>query len=404
VPSPLIGINVLELGEALAGPLTCSLLADFGATVVKVERPLVGDSMRRMGPQKNGVGLWWTVTGRGKRSIVVDLKRDEGRAVVWRLATEWADVVIENFRPGVLESHDLGWERLHAAKPALVLVRVSGFGQTGPYSERRGFGKIAEGFSGATNLTGNRLDPPIQPGYPLGDASTAVFAALGTMFALFAREKGAPGQVVDLALYEGLLRMVEYQIPLAAHSDVEVARNGNAFPFDDAFITDIVRCADGRSVIVSAATSAQLAKLREFLAGVSSADAALMSSSDVVAAMRGWAETVPSESVLKSLAGAGLVAGPVLSADDLMANEHIRARENIIAVDHPDLGPVLMPGVVPRMSGTPGHVSRPAPRLGADTVDVLLETLGLDDTEVSALLACGAVAAAPASPVPAHDF
>lgn len=389
--SPLDGVRVLELGEALAGPLTCTLLADFGATVIKVERPVTGDSMRRMGPQKDGVGLWWTVTGRGKQSIAVDLKTDGGRSVAWRLATEWADLVIENFRPGVLERHGLGWAALHAANPQVILARVSGFGQTGPYSDRRGFGKIAEGFSGATNLTGRRDEPPVQPGYSLGDASTALFTALGAMFALFARERGAEGQMIDVGLYEGLLRLVEWQIPLAAHSDVEVVRNGNAFPFDDAFITDIVGCADGRSVIVSAATSVQLAKLRDFLAAVTHG-VTLETSGDVVAALRAWAGALPGDQVKDSLAEAGLVAGQVFSARDLLTDEHIKARGNIIAVDHPDVGEVLMPGIVPSLSGTPGRVSRAAPRLGADTVEVLSEILGMAEADVSAMLSSGAVA------------
>jgi crotonobetainyl-CoA:carnitine CoA-transferase CaiB-like acyl-CoA transferase len=388
VGNPLDGVCVLELGEALAGPLTCTLLADFGATVVKVERPVLGDSMRRMGPQKDGVGLWWTVTGRGKLSIAVDLKGEGGRSIVWQLATQWADVVVENFRPGVLERHGLGWEDMHAANPRVVLVRISGFGQTGPYSDRRGFGKIAEGFSGATNLTGQREQPPVQPGYALGDASTALFAALGTMFALFARERGADGQMIDLALYEGLLRLVEWQIPLTAHTDIEVARNGNAFPFDDAFITDILGCADGKSVIVSAATSAQLEKLRSFVRAVSPG-VSLDGSAEVVAALRVWAGSLAGAKVQDGLAEAGLVVGQVFSARDLLADEHIRARGNIIGLDHPDIGKVLMPGVVPAMSGTPGHVSRAAPRLGSDTVDVLSGILGMAEAEIGALLRSG---------------
>lgn len=388
---PLDGVCVLELGEALAGPLTCTLLADFGATVVKVERPVLGDSMRRMGPRKKGVGLWWTVTGRGKLSIAVDLKGEGGRSIVWRLATQWADVVVENFRPGVLERHGLSWEEMHAANPRVVLARISGFGQTGPYSDRRGFGKIAEGFSGATNLTGQREQPPVQPGYALGDASTALFAALGTMFALFARERGADGQMIDLALYEGLLRLVEWQIPLTAHTDVEVVRNGNAFPFDDAFITDILGCADDRSVIVSAATSAQLDKLRTFTAAVSPG-VAPNTSGEVVAALQAWASSLAGDKVRDSLAAAGLVVGQVFSARDLLADEHIRARGNIIGLDHPDIGEVLMPGVVPAMSGTPGGVWRAAPRLGADTVEVLSSILGMAEDEISALLRSGEAA------------
>jgi crotonobetainyl-CoA:carnitine CoA-transferase CaiB-like acyl-CoA transferase len=259
---PLSGLKVLELGEALAGPLTCTLLGDFGASVIKVERPGAGDSMRTMGPVRDGVGLWWTVTGRGKRSIALDLKSPDGREVLSALATRWADVVVENFRPGVLERNGIVWDELHAANPGVILVRISGFGQSGPYAARRGFGKIAEGFSGATNLTGHRDGPPVQPGYSLGDATTAMFAVVGALLALFARERGGHGQVIDLALYEGLLRLIEWQLPLEAHGELAVTRNGNSFPFEDAFITDIVTCADGESVIYSAATAVHLARLR----------------------------------------------------------------------------------------------------------------------------------------------
>jgi crotonobetainyl-CoA:carnitine CoA-transferase CaiB-like acyl-CoA transferase len=207
--APLTGVRVLELGEALAGPLTCTLLADFGATVIKVERPGAGDSMRAMGPRRDGVGLWWSVTGRGKRSIALDLKSAEGREALRTLAGEWADVIVENFRPGVLERNGIVWDELHAVNPRAILVRISGFGQTGPYAQRRGFGKIAEGFSGATNLTGNRDAAPVQPGYSLGDATTAMFAVMGSLLALLHRDRGGEGQVIDLALYEGLLRLIE---------------------------------------------------------------------------------------------------------------------------------------------------------------------------------------------------
>jgi crotonobetainyl-CoA:carnitine CoA-transferase CaiB-like acyl-CoA transferase len=390
---PLRGVNVLELGEALAGPLTCTLLGDFGASVIKVERPGSGDSMRTMGPVRDGVGLWWTVTGRGKRSIALDLKTPDGRAALQALATRWADVVVENFRPGVLERTGIVWEELHAANPSVVLVRISGFGQTGPYAERRGFGKIAEGFSGATNLTGHRGSPPVQPGYSLGDATTALFAVMGALLALFARERGAPGQVIDLALYEGLLRLIEWQVPLEAHGDLAVTRNGNSFPFEDAFITDIVTCADGESVIYSAATAVHLARLREFLrdARVAGADG---DSADVVAAVRRWAAAVPGAEVLAAFGAANLVAGVVMTPGHLLADPHVRARDNIVELPHPTLGPVSMPGIVPSLSGTPGELTGPAPELGGDTVRVLAEVVGFDAARIQDMLASGAAESA----------
>ncbi|HEY1972784.1 MAG TPA: CoA transferase, partial [Pseudonocardia sp.] len=374
----MAGLRVLELGEALAGPLTCTLLADFGATVVKVERPGTGDSMRIMGPAVGGVGLWWSVTGRGKHSVALDAKTDEGRAAIRALATGWADVVVENFRPGVLERTCIGWDELHALSPHVVLVRISGFGQFGPYAGRRGFGKIAEGFSGATNLTGHRHDAPVQPGFSLGDATTAMFAVMGTLLALLTRERGGPGQVIDLALYEGLLRLVEWQLPLAAHTDLEVSRNGNAFPFEDAFITDIVACRDGGAVIYSAATSVHLKRLRAFLKLTAEVQSELSTGEEVVAAVRRWAAGVSSDAALAALAAADLVAGPVKTPRQLLNDPHLKARENIISMPHPTLGQMVMPGIIPRLSATPGAVSAPAPELGADTVRVLAETLGYD--------------------------
>jgi crotonobetainyl-CoA:carnitine CoA-transferase CaiB-like acyl-CoA transferase len=393
--APLAGVKVLELGEALAGPLTCTLLADFGATVIKVERPGAGDSMRTMGPQRDGVGLWWSVTGRGKRSIALDLKSPDGREALQTLAGNWADVVVENFRPGVLERNGIVWDELHAANPRVVLVRISGFGQTGPYAQRRGFGKIAEGFSGATNLTGHRDAAPVQPGYSLGDATTAMFAVMGSLLALLHRERGGQGQVIDLALYEGLLRLIEWQVPLQAHGDLPVTRNGNSFPFEDAFITDIVTCADGESIIYSAATAVHLARLREFLRGsgpVGSAGAD-GTSADVVAAVRAWAATVTSDAVLEGFAAANLVAGQVMSPRHLLADPHVHARENIVEVEHPRLGKVSMPGIVPKLSATPGAISRPAPELGDSTVEILVEVVGFGPARIETMLASGAAQA-----------
>jgi crotonobetainyl-CoA:carnitine CoA-transferase CaiB-like acyl-CoA transferase len=397
-PAPLTGVRVLEIGEALAGPFTCTLLADFGATVVKVERPGTGDSMRHMGPEINEVGLWWTVTGRGKRSIVVDLKNDAGPGLVRRLAVEWADVVVENFRPGVLDRLQLGWDQLHLADPELIMVRVSGFGQFGPYAHERGFGKIAEGFSGATNLTGHGTEPPVQPGYSLGDATTGTFAALGVLLALRTREQGSGGQLIDLALYESLFRLIEWQIPLAAHSDVRVVRNGNAFPFEEAFITDICQCKDGSAMVVSAATAVVIDRLRTFLSDHGSVAEALGTDSGMLEELRAYALSVPGSEGIDALREAGLVAGLVWTAEQLLENDHIWERENIIRHNHPDIGEILMPGIVPRLSETPGAVTRPAPGVGEHNEEVLSECLGLDHNEVEALLRAGVIAGGERTP------
>ena len=382
---------MVEMGHALAGPLAATFLGDFGADVVKVERIDGGDSLRRMGPAHEGTGVWWSVTGRNKRSVCVDYKHPDGLAVLLDLIGR-ADVVIENFRAGALDRAGLGWDDLSATNPRLIMLRISGFGQTGPYSDRGGFGKIAEAFSGATYLTGEKEKPPLHPGYSLGDASTGLMGAFGVLLALQQRHASGRGQLIDLALYEPLLRLIEWQVPLHAMLGELASRNGTRFPFDGAFITDICATADGESVVVSAATSESLERLRTFVASVGELpDGYDGDDGKVVDGLRRWVIGQSRAVALERLQAEGLVVGAVFSAADIAQDPHIAARGNLIEVPNPQGVPVPMPAVLPTLSDSPGSVRRRAPQLGEHTHEVLTGDLGISEERYAQLLESGAI-------------
>jgi crotonobetainyl-CoA:carnitine CoA-transferase CaiB-like acyl-CoA transferase len=390
---PLTGLRVIELGHALAGPFACSLLADLGAEVIKVERPGLGDDVRRQGFQENGVGLWWSVTGRNKKSVCLDLKTEAGLSVLKDLVAG-SDVLVENFRPGVLEAMGLAWTVLSQLNDQLVLLRVSGFGQTGPYSPRRGFGKIAEAFAGATNLTGHRDAAPIHPGYSLADAVTGIVGAFGVATALRSRDAGAGGQVIDLALYEGMLRMIEWQLPYMGRLDFNAKRNGGEFPFGGAFLTGIWESRDGRYIAISAATKQVLHRILGLLqrhgrwpAGPVDDEPDVPS---VAAAIRQWLAATDASAAVEELEQAGTVAGMIYDPASIIDDLHMRARQSVIETEHPDVGMIPMPGIIPKLSKTPGRMRLPAPRLGQHTREVLYSVLGYDEERVDSLSQGGA--------------
>nr|WP_296768855.1 CaiB/BaiF CoA-transferase family protein [Rhodococcus sp. (in: high G+C Gram-positive bacteria)] len=387
--TPLNDIRVLELGHALAGPFASVMMGDFGADIIKIERPGVGDSLRSMGPQRGGKGIWWTVTGRNKRSVCIDIKTPEGLELVRELVAV-SDVVVENFRPGVLERLGLGYDDLCAVKPDLIMLRVSGFGQTGPYSHRGGFGKIAEAFSGATHLTGPADDVPVHPGYSLGDAATGLMGAYGIMVALHHRDRTGRGQQIDLALYEPLLRMIEWQVPIHDASGTSPMRNGPRFPFDGAFITDICRTEDGEGIVVSAATTQSLTSLRRLLVDAGMLADMAAGEGDVVDALRAWTLRHTRDTALKALHDANVVAGEIYTAADIGQDPHMAARRNLVTVE--DNGhEVRMPGVIPQMTDSPGRVAWAGQDLGAQTDDVLRGVLALDDDRIARLHDTGVV-------------
>jgi crotonobetainyl-CoA:carnitine CoA-transferase CaiB-like acyl-CoA transferase len=361
---PLAGVRVVEFAHAMAGPFCGGLLADFGAEVIKVERRGTGDSLRRMGPI-GAESLWFAVNGRSKRSVAVDLEDPEDNAYVKELVAS-SDVMVENYRPGAMERFGLGWEDVERLNPRTVMLRISGFGRGGPYSDRPGFGKIAEAFSGATNVTGYPDTPPVHPGYSLGDLTTGMLGAYGIMIALFERERSGKGQMIDLALYDGLFRMIEWQLPFWDKLGLDAARNGASFPFEGAFVTEICPAEDGAFVAVSAATTTTIENLIAFLRAEGEYRAERSDSVEASRALRRWVVTRPADEAIKQLSAVRVVADRVYRPSDLAEDPHLQARGSLVTLETEDYGPVRMPAPVPKLSRTPGRVTAPAPTLGQD--------------------------------------
>ncbi|MGC3001818.1 CaiB/BaiF CoA transferase family protein [Streptomyces sp. G35A] len=390
---PLTGLRVLDLATLFAGPLAATLLGDFGADVVKVEHPRKPDPSRGHGPSKNGVGLWWKMLGRNKRTITLDLSRPGGRAVLLRLA-ETADVVIENFRPGTLEKWDLGWPELSAVNPRLVLARVTGFGQFGPYAHRPGFGTLAEAMSGFAAITGEPDAPPTLPPFGLADSIAGLATAYAVMTALAGRDRTGEGQVVDMALIEPILTVLGPQPTWYDQLGHVQPRTGNRSRNNAPRGTYLT--ADGTWVAVS--TSAQSVAERVMrLVGrpelidepwfATGADRARHA--DLLdEAVGGWIARHTRADVLAAFEKAEAAVAPVQDVRDVMADPQYQALDTITTVDDPELGPLRMQNVLFRLSGTPGAIRWAGRPHGADTEEVL-SGLGLAPAELAALRAEG---------------
>ncbi|WP_031035941.1 CaiB/BaiF CoA transferase family protein [Streptomyces sp. NRRL F-5650] len=394
-PAPLTGLRVLDLATLFAGPLAATMLGDFGAEVVKVEHPTRPDPSRGHGPSKDGVGLWWKLLGRNKHTITLDLSKPAGRATLLRLAAT-ADVVVENFRPGTLEKWDLGWDELSAVNPRLVLTRVTGFGQFGPYAHRPGFGTLAEAMSGFAAMTGEPDAPPTLPPFGLADSIAALATAYAVMTALAARERTGEGQVVDMAIIEPILTVLGPQ-PLWYDQLGHVQpRTGNRSQNNAPRNT--YRTADGTWVAVS--TSAQSVAERVMrLVGrpelieepwfASGAERARHT--DVLdAAVGEWIARHSRADVLAAFEEAEAAVAPVQDVRDVMSDPQYRALDTITTVDDPELGPLRMQNVLFRLSATPGAVRWAGRPHGADTEEVLTG-LGLTPADVKELREEGVV-------------
>lgn len=386
-PQALAGLKVIELGQLIAGPFAGKTLADFGAEVIKVEPPAAeggagGDPLRQWRMLHNGTSVWWQVQSRNKRSVVLDLRTEAGRDTVRRLIDE-ADVLIENFKPGTLEKWGMGYEVLSRSNPGLIMLRVSGYGQTGPYRDRPGFAVVAEAMGGMRYLNGEPGRPPVRAGVSLGDTLAALHGVIGVLLALQARQRSASrdapkglGQVVDVALYESVFNCMESLLPEYSAFGAVRQPAGSALP--GIAPSNAYPCADGMVVIGGNGDSIfkrlMIAIGRDDLATdpqLASNPGRVARVTEIDAAIGAWTGTRQVAQVLEVLNAASVPVGRIYTAADIAADPHYQAREMTVPVTTPDGLTVQVPGIVPKLSRTPGAITRRAPALGEDTEAVL---------------------------------
>ncbi|MEN4825165.1 CaiB/BaiF CoA-transferase family protein [Pseudomonas sp. P39-UII1] len=393
---PLAGLKVIELGTLIAGPFASRICAEFGAEVIKVESPDGGDPLRKWRKLYEGTSLWWFVQARNKQSLTLNLKHPEGREILKQLLAE-ADILIENFRPGVLEKLGLGWDVLHALNPKLVMVRLSGFGQTGPMKDQPGFGAVGESMGGLRYITGFDDRPPVRTGISIGDSIAALWGVIGALMALRHREvNGGQGQVVDVALYEAIFAMMESMVPEFDVFGFIRERTGNIMP--GITPSSIHTSADGKHVQIGANGDAIFKRFMQAIGRSDLADDPSLASNDGRDARRDelygvidrWANSLPLEQLMQTLTAAEVPASRIYSAEDMFHDPQYLAREMFLQACLPDGKPFKMPGIVPKLSETPGSAEWVGPALGEHT-DALLTTLGYDAPAIAGLRQAGTV-------------
>ena len=386
---PLAGIRVLEMGALIAGPFCAKILAEFGADVVKLEPPGTGDPLRKWRYVENGTSLWWHVQSRNKRSVAVDLRTPDGQAIARALALR-ADILVENFRPGTLEGWNLAYESLAAANPGLVMVRISGYGQTGPYRERPGFGVIGEAVGGLRHVTGTPDRPPSRVGVSIGDTLSALYGVIGAMMALQSRQSTGRGQVVDVALYEAVFSVMESMLPEFDRFGAVRERTGSILP--GIAPTSAYRCADASFVLIAANGDSIFQRLCRAIGRDDLASDPSLAHNDGRAARQQWLDgeierwTVrrsPDE-VVAVMQTADVPASKIYTIRDIVADAQFAAREMIRDVRLHDGSRLAVPGVVPKLSQTPGGFDGGGPRLGEHT-DAVLRDLGYDADAIADL-------------------
>ncbi len=394
-PQALAGLKVVELGQLIAGPFAAKTLADFGADVIKIEPPGTGDPLRQWRLLLDGTSVWWQASSRNKRSLALDLRTTEGQDVVRRLAAE-ADVLIENFRPGAMEAWGLDPDVLRAANPRLIVLRVSGYGQTGPYRDRPGFGVVAEAMGGLRHLTAEPGRVPVRVGVSIGDTLAALHGVIGILLALQHRHATGQGQVIDVALYEAVFNCMESLLPEYSAFGVVREPAGSAMP--GIAPTNAYRCADGGYALIAGNGDSIFRRLMRLIARDDlGQDPTLADNAGRVArvaeidtAIGAWAAQHPVDEVLQALDGASVPAGRIYTVADIAADPHYRARGMLQSVRLDDGRELAVPGICPKLSATPGSHHRNAPLLGQDSEAVLRE-LGLSAEQIARLRAQGIV-------------
>jgi formyl-CoA transferase len=392
---PLAGLKVLELGQLIAGPFAAKTLADFGADVVKIEPPGAGDALRNWRLLKDGTSVWWQVQSRNKRSVALDLRQPEAQDIVRKLAAD-ADVLIENFRPGALEGWGLDPHALLEANPRLVVLRISGYGQTGPYRDRPGFGVVGEAMGGLRHLTAEPGRVPVRVGVSIGDTLAALHGVIGIQMALYERQRSGKGQVIDVALYEAVFNCMESLLPEYSAFGAVRGPGGSALP--GIAPSNAYLCSDGGYALIAGNGDSIFKRLMATIARDDLGnDPALAANAgrvqrvdEIDAAIGAWTKTRTVDEVLQALDAASVPAGRIYTVADIAADPHYAARGMLqqIRLDDGDL--LTVPGVVPKLSRTPGAHQRNAPRLGQDTDEVMRE-LGLSEQQIAALKSRGVI-------------
>lgn len=394
-PHLLSGLRILDLGTMVAGPVACTLFADFGAEVIKVEVPGRGDTVRDLGPFVDGKCLYWSVEARSKKSVTLDLRQPEGKELLLQLI-EKADAVVENFRPGTLEKWGLGYDVMHARNPELVLLRISGFGQTGPYRERAGYDRIALAFGGLMGITGYADRPPVRIGTSIADYQSAILGAFSLMMAIYHRDlHGGGGQEIDLAMYESIIRFTEVLVPAYDRMGTIRERRGNkhfaAAPGEH------FRTSDGRYLILTISADAGFQRLCKVMGRDDwAADPRLATHEkrwehvdELNADLAAWIEVQPVDQLCSVLDEGKLAYSFIYNVEDIMNDPHYQARGTIVSVPDAQIGPVRMAGVVPKFSGTPEKPIECAPDLGQHNQEIYGGLLGLPAARIQTLIEAG---------------
>jgi len=394
---PLSDLRLIEMGTLLAGPFCGQLMGDFGAEIIKVEPPGKGDPMREWGQEKaHGMSLWWPVIARNKKSVTLNLREKEGQEIARELISK-ADFLLENFRPGTMQRWNLSYEELKKINPGLIMIRVSGYGQTGPYSKRAGFGAVGEAMGGLRYVCGDPSTPPSRMGISIGDSLAATFACIGALSALHHRERTGEGQVVDSAIYEAVLNMMESLITEYDKGGYIRERQGSILP--NVAPSNVYPTKDGKMILIAANQDTVFGRLAEAMGRPELAEeerykthsargANQVELDDLVAA---WTRTVNAQELEDMMDEYGIPSGKIYRAPDMLEDAHFKAREAIIKTQHPKFGELLMQNVAPKLSATPGSVRTAGPELGQHNDEIYQGLLNYDAKRMEALMSRGII-------------
>jgi succinyl-CoA--D-citramalate CoA-transferase len=394
---PLKGVRVIDAGNMVAAPFATVLLADFGADVIKIEHPKYGDGQRKLEPIMDGIPLWWKSVSRNKRCITLDLGKREGGEIFKQLI-KGQDVIVENYRPGTFEKWGIGPDAIRAIDPRIILLRISGFGQTGPYKNRAGFGRVAEAMSGLTNLIGEPDGPPMSPGYPLGDLIAGIFGSLSVMMALYHRDlRGGEGQVIDLALFEAVFRFLDFDPIQYDQMKVVHKRTGNRVAY--VAPSSMFKTKDGKYLTLAASTQNVWVRLAEAIGRKDMTTdpkfidnpARVENSVECNGVVGDWIEKHTRDEVIEHFDKFGVAYSAVFDMEDVFRDVQYRAREAMVRVPDPDLGEAIVQNVVPKFSATPGSVDFLGPRMGAHNEEIYCGELGLSKDKLKELKDAGII-------------